>query len=126
MRPPGSCRVLVVDDSAFMRSRIQRDLTAAGFEIVGEARNGEEAVSLYAQLRPHLVTMDLTMRDHDGLEGVAGILRHDPEARIVLFSIVDDPVAIGEVLRAGVRAYVHKGSPAELVTRLKELAASEC
>jgi two-component system chemotaxis response regulator CheY len=125
MCTPGNLRVLIVDDSSFMRSRIQRDLTAAGFEVVGEARNGQEAASHYARLRPDLVTMDLTMREHDGIEGVRGILALDPAAKIVLFSIVDDPATLAEVHRAGVKAYVHKGSPTELVMRLRELGASE-
>jgi two-component system, chemotaxis family, chemotaxis protein CheY len=118
-------RVLVVDDSAFMRSRIQRDLTRAGFEVVGEARNGREAADLYASLRPDAVTMDLTMREYDGLEGSRAILALDASAKIVLFSIVDDQVAIDEALCAGVRAYVHKGSPGELVRRLTDIGAEE-
>ena len=121
----GPPRVLIVDDSAFMRSRIHRDLAGAGFEVVGEARNGQEAAQLYASLRPDLVTMDLTMRDHDGIEGASAILATDPCARIVLFSIVDDPAAVAEALGTGIRAYVHKGAPAELIQRLRELAHAE-
>jgi two-component system, chemotaxis family, chemotaxis protein CheY len=118
-------RVLVADDSAFMRSRIQRDLTRAGFEVVGEARDGQEAAALYASLRPDVVTMDLTMREHDGIEGSRAILALDADAKIVLFSIVDDQVAIDEALRNGVRAYVHKGSPGDLVRRITDVAAGE-
>jgi len=114
-------RVLVVDDSAFMRSRILRDLSNAGLEVVGEARNGLEAAELYGALRPDLVTMDLTMREHDGIEGARAILALDPEARIVLFSIIDDEEAVGDALRCGIRAYVHKSQPAELVRQLLEL-----
>ena len=118
-------RVLVVDDSAFMRSRILRDLANAGLEVAGEARNGLEAVERYEMLRPDLVTMDLTMREHDGIEGSRAILALEPKAKIVLFSIVDDEAVIGEALRLGVRAYVHKGQPAELVRRLLELGTKE-
>ncbi len=125
MARTGPLRVLVVDDSAFMRSRIQRDLTKAGFEVVGEARNGQEAAGLYASLRPDVVTMDLTMREHDGLEGSRAILALDAGAKIILFSIVDDHAAIDEALRTGVLAYVHKGSPGELVRRLADLGAKE-
>ena len=118
-------RVLVVDDSAFMRSRILRDLSNAGLEVIGEARNGLEAAELYEMLRPDLVTMDLTMRDHDGIEGARAILALDPKAKIVLFSIIDDEAMVGDALQCGVRAYVHKGQPAELVKRLLELGAKE-
>ncbi len=114
-------RVLVVDDSAFMRSRILRDLSNAGMEVVGEARNGLEAAELYGRLRPDLVTMDLTMREHNGIEGARAILAQDPEARIVLFSIVDDESVVGDALQCGVRAYVNKGNAEELVARLREL-----
>jgi two-component system, chemotaxis family, chemotaxis protein CheY len=125
MRRAGPLRVLIVDDSAFMRSRIQRDLLGAGFEVVGEARNGQEAAQLYASLRPDLVTMDLTMREHDGIEGATAILAMDPGARIVLFSIVDDAATVAEALGVGIRAYVHKGAPTELVRRLREIGLAE-
>ena len=118
-------RILVVDDSAFMRSRIKRLLTDGGMSVVGEARDGREAVEEYARLKPDLVTMDLTMRGADGLEGSREILRIDPEARIVLFSIIDDPDTATEALRCGVRAYVHKSRPQELLKRLEILASGE-
>jgi two-component system, chemotaxis family, chemotaxis protein CheY len=125
MRRTGPLRVLIVDDSAFMRSRIQRDLSGAGFEVVGEARNGKEAAERYGSLRPDVVTMDLTMREQDGIQGATAILALDPEARIVLFSIVDDPATVAEALNAGIRAYVHKSSPAELIKRLREIGPAE-
>lgn len=114
-------RILVVDDSPFMRSRIVRDLAAGGLEVVGQARNGREAADLYAKVRPDAVTMDLTMREYDGLEGTRAIRAIDPGARIVLFSIVDDRAAVAEALAAGVVACVHKGRPGELVRCLIEL-----
>jgi two-component system, chemotaxis family, chemotaxis protein CheY len=115
-------RVLVVDDSAFMRSRITRDLAAADMDVVGEGRSGEEGVELYQALRPDLVTMDLTMRGRDGLWASAAILDSDPEARIVLFSIVNDPELVDRALRTGVKRYVHKSRSRELVDTLKALA----
>jgi len=125
MCPRGPFRVLVVDDSSFMRSRIVRDLSAAGLQVVGEARNGKEAAELYASLHPDLVTMDMTMREHDGVEGTRAILAFDPAARIVLFSIIDDEATVQEALGCGARAYVHKGRPGELVERLLELGSQE-
>ena len=125
MSRTGPLRVLVVDDSAIMRSRILRDLSSAGLQVVGQARNGQEAAALYGTLRPDVVTMDLTMRDHDGLEGTRAILALDPSAKIVLFSIVDDPATVDEALGSGVRAFVHKGRPADLVKRLIELGSLE-
>ncbi len=114
-------RVLVVDDSAFMRSRIVRDVTAAGMEVVAEGRSGEEGAELYKKLRPDVVTMDLTMRGQDGLAATAAIVEADPRARIVLYSIVNDPEVIERARAMGVRRYVHKSRPAELVSVLREL-----
>jgi two-component system, chemotaxis family, chemotaxis protein CheY len=114
-------RVLVVDDSPFMRSRIVRDLAAGGIEVVGQARNGREAAELYARIWPDAVTMDLTMREHDGLSGTRAIRALDPAARVVLFSIVDDRAALAEAMAAGVVACIHKGRPAELVQCLLDL-----
>jgi two-component system chemotaxis response regulator CheY len=115
-------RVLVVDDSAFMRSRIVRDVTAAGMEVVAEGRSGEEGAELYERFRPDVVTMDLTMRGQDGLAATAAIVKADPRARIVLFSIVNDPELVERALEAGVSRYVHKSRPAELVAALRELS----
>ena len=114
--------VLVVDDSAFMRSRIKRQLTSHGLEVVGEARNGVEGAELYARLRPDLVTMDLTMRGADGLAGTRAILALDSGATVVMFSIVEDVCVVEEALRAGAAAFVHKSRPQELSRRLSDLA----
>jgi two-component system chemotaxis response regulator CheY len=114
-------RVLIVDDSAFMRSRIHREVTAAGMEVAGEARSGQEGVEMYRALRPDLVTMDLTMRGEDGLTATRGILALDPDARVVLFSIVDDPDMVKQALSIGIKAYIHKSRPTELVEKLRSL-----
>jgi two-component system chemotaxis response regulator CheY len=117
-------RVLVVDDSAFMRTRISRHVGRAGMEVVGEARDGGEAAKLYTELRPDLVTMDLTMRGHDGLAGTEMIRQIDPRAKVVLFSIVEDPQLIEQAHNVGVEACVHKSKPKELVACLQRLSAT--
>jgi two-component system chemotaxis response regulator CheY len=106
-----------------MRSRIRRDLVDAGFEVVGEARDGLEAVSQYQKLRPDVVTMDLTMRGHDGIAGGTGILNVDPKARLVLFTIVTEPEVIEKAMQVGFAACAHKSTPGDLVARVRELAA---
>ncbi len=116
-----SARVLVVDDSAFMRSRIKRQLIEAGMEIAGEARDGGEAARLYEELRPDLVTMDLTMRGQDGLEGARLIRAFDPEAKIVIFSIIEDKSMADQAREAGAIDCIHKGRPRELVKCLQGL-----
>ncbi len=116
-----AARVLIVDDSAFMRSRIRRRIRDAGMEVVGEAREGGEAATPYAELRPDAVSMDLTMRGIDGIEGSRAILQIDPQAKIVLFSIVDDPEVLERARAFGVVEIVHKSRMGDLVDRLKHL-----
>ncbi len=117
-----AARILIVDDSAFMRSRIRRRIREAGMEVAGEAREGGEAAARYAELRPDAVSMDLTMRGVDGIEGSRSILELDPQAKIVLFSIVDDPEVLERARASGVLEIVHKSRMGDLVDRLKRLA----
>jgi two-component system chemotaxis response regulator CheY len=114
--------VLIVDDSAFMRSRIRRQLDRAGMEVVGEARDGKEGERLYCELSPDLVTMDVTMRGQDGLETTRRICDFDPDAKIVLFSIIDNDGLVDQARDAGALACVHKGRPQELVECLRKLS----
>ena len=65
-------RILIADDAAFMRMMIKNILTQNGHEVVGEAANGEEAVARYAELRPDVMTMDITMPEKDGIEALQG------------------------------------------------------
>jgi len=101
-------RVLVVDDSGFMRKRIVEELRAQGHSIVGEARSGNEAVQLYRTLRPDLVTMDITMRDMDGLTAAKEILEEDPEANILFLTILTDERYRTEAEKLGAKGYVNK------------------
>ena len=76
--------VLVCDDAIFMRTMISDILAQAGFEIVGEAETGSQAVEKYRQLKPDLVTMDIVMPDMGGIDAVREIVKHDPDAKIPL------------------------------------------
>ena len=77
-------RVLVVDDSGFMRKRVCEQLVSQGHSIAGEARGGNEAVQLFKTLKPDLVTMDITMRDKDGITAAREILQENPDAKILM------------------------------------------
>ena len=72
---------MIVDDANFIRMIVRDTLAPHGFEICGEAANGNEAVNKYRELKPDLVTMDITMKEEDGLEAAKEILSKDPEAR---------------------------------------------
>ena len=103
-----SKRVLVVDDAAFMRSTLKNILTRAGYSVVDEAKNGREAVELYAKHLPDLVTMDIVMPEVSGIEAVRMITQADPKARIVMCSAMGQQGLVIEAIQAGARDFVIK------------------
>jgi two-component system chemotaxis response regulator CheY len=101
-------RVLVVDDANFMRMIVKDTLTPSGFEIAGEATNGAEAVKKYSELKPDLVTMDITMKVKDGLEAAREILAADPNARIIMVTALGQEKMLLDCISIGVRDFVVK------------------
>ncbi|MEQ9366206.1 MAG: response regulator [Leptospirales bacterium] len=113
-------RVLIVDDAKFMRTLVRDALTAAGHEIVGEAENGNQAVAMYAETKPDLVTMDITMREKDGLEAASEILAKDAKARIIMVTALGQEDLLAKAIKMGVKDFVVKPFPPE---RLQQAAA---
>ena len=101
-------RVLLVDDTAFMRRMLREILAKQGYEVVGEARNGREAVEQYRQLHPDLVIMDITMPEMDGIAAVREIVSLDPAARIVMCSALGQDEPIIEALEQGASDFILK------------------
>jgi two-component system chemotaxis response regulator CheY len=101
-------RLLVVDDALFMRKLICGVAAEAGWEVVGEAGNGLEAVTLYEQLRPDLVTMDLVMPEMGGLEALRRIRAQDPDARVVVVTALDQKQALMDSIREGAIDFIVK------------------
>jgi len=114
-------RVLVVDDSGFMRKRIVEGLKAAGHAVVGEAKSGNEAVLMYRTLRPDLVTMDITMRDKDGITAAKEILGEDPEARILFLTILKDDKYKAEADRLGAKGFINKTDHLAILKVIEEI-----
>ena len=110
-----SKRILIVDDSSMMRKMITKILEPGGHSIVGEAKNGKEAVELYKSLKPDLVTMDITMRDMDGFAAAKEILRYDDEARILFLSNLDKDKYSKDAQRLGAVGYVNKNKSREIL-----------
>ena len=100
--------VLVCDDAIFMRTMISDILTQAGFEVIGEAENGVQAVERYDQLKPDLVTMDIVMPDMGGIEAVREICQKDPEARVLMCSAMGQQALVVEAIQAGAKDFVVK------------------
>jgi two-component system, chemotaxis family, chemotaxis protein CheY len=114
-------RILVVDDSNLMQHCITQCLTSAGYEVVGKAKNGNEAVDLYGQLLPDAVTMDVTMRGKDGIAAAREILQGHPGAAIIFYTLLDIPDLEDKAQALGVKSIVRKGDEAGLLQALSQL-----
>ncbi len=103
-----SKRVLIVDDALIMRMRIKEIARDAGWEIAGEAANGEEALARYRELHPDLMTLDIVMPRMDGVAVLRQIREEDPRAKIVMVSAVDQKHKLTECIRLGAVDFIVK------------------
>jgi two-component system chemotaxis response regulator CheY len=101
-------RVLVCDDSAFMRMMLKRVLVDNGHEVVGEAGNGMEAIQMYRQHKPDLITMDITMPKMDGIQAVKHIYEENPLVRIIMVTALGQKAIITDALKAGASDFIVK------------------
>lgn len=115
-----SKQILVVDDSSIMRKMIKQTLEAESHQIVGEAKNGKDAVKLYKQLKPDIVTMDITMRDMDGFAAAKQILSFDPKARIIFLSNLDEDKYSEDAKSIGAMGYVNKHNTKAIIRLINE------
>ncbi len=101
-------RVLIADDASFMRQMIREIIEPEGHEVVGEATNGIEAVDLFNELSPDLVTMDIVMPKRSGIDAVKAIIAEHPTACIVMCSALGQETLVMEALQAGARDFIVK------------------
>lgn len=101
-------KLLIVDDAAFMRLSIRNMLVDYELEIVGEAANGAIAVSMYKELRPDVVTMDITMPVMSGIEALKAIRAFDPKAKVIMVSAMGQEGMVKEAIISGARTFVVK------------------
>lgn len=101
-------RVLIVDDAMFMRAAVKRILDQAGFDIAGEAENGQVAVLKYNELQPDAVLMDITMPEMDGISATKCILKAYPNAKIIMCTALGQQNMVVEALQAGAKDYIIK------------------
>lgn len=107
--------VLVVDDASFMRMMIKDILEKNDYEIAGEAKDGQEAVDLYKELSPDLVTMDITMPEMDGITALKEIKTFDPSAKIIMCSAMGQQAMVIDSIQAGAKDFIVKPFQAERV-----------
>jgi two-component system chemotaxis response regulator CheY len=108
-------RVLVVDDAAFMRKMVSDALSGGGHEIVGEAGNGEEALVRYQELKPDVMTLDITMPEKDGLAALKEIIAVDPGAKVIMCSALGQESKVLESIKLGAKDFVVKPFQADRV-----------
>lgn len=101
-------KVLIVDDAAFMRMALRLLLEDHDFEVVGEAEDGRSAVQQYMLCKPDLVTMDITMRDMNGIEALKAIREYDPKAKVVMVSAMGQECLVKEAVLNGARSFIIK------------------
>jgi two-component system, chemotaxis family, chemotaxis protein CheY len=103
-----SQRVLIVDDSMLMRHMVGEVLASDGWEVVGEAANGQQAAELYRALQPDAATLDIIMPKSDGLVALKAILKIDPNAKVVVLSALNQTKLISEAIRHGAYDFIAK------------------
>lgn len=107
--------ILICDDAAFMRMMIKDILTKNGYNIVGEAENGAKAVEKYAELKPDLVLMDITMPEMDGIEALKKIKAADANASIIMCSAMGQQAMVIESIQSGAKDFIVKPFQADRV-----------
>lgn len=99
---------MITDDALFMRVTLKNILTQHGYDVCGEAQNGAEAVKLYGELKPDLVTMDITMPEMDGIAALKAIKGNDPGATVIMCTAMGQKNMVVEAIQAGAKDFIVK------------------
>lgn len=113
-------KILIVDDAAFMRMTLKNILSENGYLIIGEAANGREAVQMFKEKRPDLVTMDITMPEMNGIEALKQIRAIDPHAVVVMFTAMGQKAMVLESMKEGAKNFIVKPFKKEIVIETLE------
>ena len=107
--------ILIVDDAAFMRMMLKDILTKNGYNVIGEAVNGNDALTKYTELKPDLVTLDITMPECDGIQALKNIKAADPNAKCLMCSAMGQQAMVIESIQAGAKDFIVKPFQADRV-----------
>ncbi|HEY7009413.1 MAG TPA: response regulator transcription factor [Jatrophihabitantaceae bacterium] len=119
-------RVLLVDDHPIWRDAVERDLTTAGFDVIGAVGDGERAVRLAPALRPDVVLMDLQLPGMSGVDAAAALVRLDPSVRVLMFSSSGEDADVLSAVKVGARGYLVKSAGRdELIEAVRQTAAGQ-
>lgn len=116
-------RVLLADDHRMLREGLRRSMTEEGFDVVGEADNGEQAVRMAAELVPDIVLMDVSMPEMDGVEATRIIRATDTPTRVIMLTMHADKEVLAEAIRAGASGYLVKDCSTDEVAEAVRMAA---
>ncbi len=119
-------RVMVVDDHPMWRDAVERDLQAAGFDVVAVAADGNQALARFPAARPQVVVLDLQIPGPNGVEVTGKVLQHDPSARVLILSASGEQPDVLAAVKAGATGYLVKSaSRDELLAAVRRVAAGD-
>lgn len=99
---------MVVDDAVFMRMTIRKMIETEGYEVVGEAGNGVEAVQRYMEVQPDVVMLDITMPEMNGIDALKRIKEFDPKAKVIMCSAMGQQVMVAQAIQSGAKDFIVK------------------
>jgi DNA-binding NarL/FixJ family response regulator len=115
---------MLADDHRMLREGLRRSMSDQGFDVVGEARDGDEAIRLAEELQPEVILMDVTMPEVDGVEATRQIRQQFPDIRIVMLTMHADQEVLAAAIRAGASGYLVKDCSTEEIASAVRMAAS--
>ena len=118
-------KILIVDDAPFIRDGLRRILTKAGYQVVGEADDGEKAVQMAWETKPDLVIMDIVMPLKSGVQATKEILMKNPKVKIIACSTVDQATMLMRIMEAGAKEFINKPFNADDVVCIIEKVTAE-
>lgn len=117
-------KIMIVDDSNYLRATLRAAFEKAGYEVVAEASNGDEAVETYAKVRPDVVTMDIVMPKTNGLQAISRIMQFDSDARIVVITALGHEPMVRKALSFGALNFVIKPADTDEVLQAVDSVVS--